>query len=55
MRGDFRNLVKESERQKVISEDFAKRLQDILQKVTDKFTEKAQKMSDKKEQEIKSV
>lgn len=55
VRGDFRNLVKDSERQKAISEDFSKTLQDILQKVTDKITERMQQMSDKKEKEIKAV
>jgi ribosome recycling factor len=55
IRGEFRNLVKDSERQKVVSEDFAKRLQDILQKTTDKFIEKAQQMGDKKEKEIRTV
>jgi ribosome recycling factor len=55
IRGDFRNLVKDSERQKIVSEDFAKRLQDILQKITDKFIEKAQQMGDKKEKDILTV
>jgi ribosome recycling factor len=55
IRGDFRNLVKDSERQKTISEDFSKDLQKILQDVTDKFTERAEQMSGKKEKEIKSV
>lgn len=55
IRGEFRNIIKDSEKKRVIEEDFSKKLQDILQKITDKFTERAQQMSDKKEKEIKSV
>lgn len=55
IRGEFRNQIKESEKKRTLEEDFSKKLQDLLQKGTDKFTEKAQQMSDKKEKEIKSV
>ncbi len=55
IRGDFRNVIKEAEKKRTVEEDFSKKLQDLLQKVTDKFTEKAQQMNDKKEKEIKAV
>ncbi len=55
IRGDFRNLVKDAEKQRTLEEDFSKKLQESLQKITDKFTDRAQQMSDKKEKEIKAV
>jgi ribosome recycling factor len=55
IRGDFRNVVKEAERGHLIAEDFSKTLQDLLQKITDKCNDVAQKMYDKKEKDIKAV
>lgn len=55
IRGNYRTAIKESERAHTIEEDFSKKLQDILQKITDKFTDKAQQLSDKKEKDIKAV
>ena len=52
-RKDFQNGVRDAEKKKTISEDFAKRLLDILQKETDKFIAEAEKNSSKKEQDIK--
>lgn len=53
VRKDFQNHVRDAEKKKDISEDFAKTLLDILQKTTDKFIEKAENISSKKEAEIK--
>ena len=55
VRATFRNAAKESERKKEIEEDFSLRLQELLQKIHDKFIALAQTMSDKKEKEIRSV
>ncbi|OGB83860.1 ribosome recycling factor [candidate division TM6 bacterium RIFCSPHIGHO2_12_FULL_32_22] len=52
-RKDFQNSVRDAEKKKAISEDFAKSLLDILQKETDKFIAEAEKNSSKKEQDIK--
>lgn len=55
VRKDFHNLIRDAEKGKKISEDLSKRLQDSLQKVTDKVIEAADKISSKKEDEIKSL
>lgn len=55
VRKDFHNLVRDTEKDKKISQDFSKRLMDILQKLTDKYTEMADTLSEKKEKEIRSV
>ena len=34
---DIQNKIRESEKTKKISEDYSKRLQDLLQKITDKY------------------
>lgn len=52
-RKDFQNSVREVEKKKVISEDFAKTLLEILQKETDAFISEAEKVANKKEEEIK--
>ncbi len=55
VRKDFHNFVREAEKKKTISEDFAKRIGDLLQKVTDQFVEKADQMHNKKETELRQV
>ncbi|OGT35257.1 MAG: ribosome recycling factor [Gammaproteobacteria bacterium RIFCSPHIGHO2_12_FULL_37_14] len=52
-RKDFQNSVRDSEKKKAISEDFAKQLLEILQKETDRFIAEAEKISTKKEEEIR--
>lgn len=54
IRKDFHNLIRDSKKDKKISEDFSNRLSDILQKTTDAFIEKAEKLGAKKEHEITS-
>jgi ribosome recycling factor len=55
IRKDFNNLVRDAKKDKTISENFANRLDDLVQKVTDKFTAQAQKLSDNKEKDLKIV
>lgn len=49
----IQNFLRDEEKNKTISEDFAKRLSDLLQKHTDDFIKKAEVLAHKKEQEIK--
>lgn len=53
IRKDVQNHVRDAEKKKVLSEDFAKNLLDALQKETDKFIAEAEKVSSKKEADIK--
>lgn len=55
VRKDFHNLVRDAQKAKTISEDHARRLSDLLQKITDDFIKKVEVMSEKKEKEIRSV
>ncbi len=55
VRKDFLQLIKTSEKNKDISEDFAKRIEDKLQKNTDAWIEKAVLIAKKKEVELRSV
>ncbi len=54
-RKDFHTLIRDAEKSKKISEDYSKRIQDSLQKTTDKMIEIAEGLSRKKEDEIKTV
>ena len=53
VRRDFHNLVRDSQRDKTISEDFSRRLDDSLKKVTDQFIKNAETLSQKKEESIR--
>lgn len=53
VRKDFQNEVRDSEKKRVLSEDFAKTLLDVLQKETDKFIAEAEKVAAKKETDIR--
>lgn len=55
VRKDFQNLLRDAKKDKVISENFFNRLNDVLQKVTDAFVEKAEQHRIKKEKDILSV
>ena len=55
IRKDFNNILRDGKKDKKISENFYNRLEDVLQKTTDKFIEKADQLSDKKEKEIRAV
>ncbi|KKR96708.1 MAG: Ribosome-recycling factor [candidate division TM6 bacterium GW2011_GWE2_41_16] len=52
VRQDINTIIKDSEKARKISEDTAKRLQDALQKMTDKFVAKIDTINTKKENEI---
>ncbi len=49
----YNNLIRDTHKEKEISEDFAKRLEDLLQKTTDKFIKQADQLSEKKEADLK--
>lgn len=53
VRKDFQNHVRDAEKKKVLTEDYAKKLLDVLQKETDKFIAKSDQLSAKKEDELK--
>lgn len=53
VRKDFHNLVRDTEKDGGVSEDFAKRLSDLLQKHTDKAVKFVEELSAKKEASLK--
>jgi len=53
VRKSIQNILRDSQKAKDISEDFSKRLTDLLQKNTDKFIKKAEELSNKKESELR--
>jgi len=55
IRKEFHNFLRDKEQSKVISEDFAKRVKDLLQKLTDESIATIDAMATKKEQEVKTV
>ncbi len=55
IRKDFHNELREAEKKHIISEDFAKRLSAIMQKITDQFIEKIDQLSAKKSAEIHQI
>lgn len=55
VRKDFNNALRDHKKDKKISENFFSRLEDVLQKTTDKFTAQLDQLSQKKEKDIKSV
>lgn len=55
VRRDVHNLVRETEKSKKISEDYARRLQEVLQKITDKVIALTDTIAAKKEIEIKAL
>ena len=55
VRKDFNKALRDHKKDKKISENFFSRLEDTLQKVTDKFTAQLDQLMQKKEKEIRSV
>ncbi len=55
IRRDGNDMIKALEKDKEISEDDSKAAQDKVQKITDKYIEETQKMTDHKEKEIMSL
>src|SRR3989338_681579 len=54
VRKEYHNLIRDTEKEKEISADWAKRLNELLQKLTDKFIAQVEQLSSKKEIELKS-
>jgi ribosome recycling factor len=55
VRKDFHNEVRDAEKKHIISEDFAKKLSDLLQKITDQYIAKTDQLSEKKTTELHSL
>ena len=55
IRRDNQDLLRDFEKEKMISEDDLKRGRDELQKLTDKYIEQAESVSKRKEEEIREV
>jgi len=55
IRRDGNDMIKSLEKEKEISEDEAKSVQDKIQKITDKYIDDTQKLTDNKEKEIVSL
>lgn len=55
IRKDFNNLVRDALKDKTISEDHSRRLNDILQKQTNEFVGRCDTMSEKKEKEVTTI
>jgi ribosome recycling factor len=53
VRKNIQNFVRDNQKEKAISDDFAKRLNDLLQKQTDQFVKKAEELAAKKETDLK--
>lgn len=54
-RKEFHNLLRDSKKDKSISENFHNRLEDVLQKVTDRFVAKADELAQKKKKELTTI
>lgn len=55
VRKEFQNLIRDAEKKKTLSEDFSKRLGDLLQKLTDQYISQINTLQSKKEAELKLV
>lgn len=55
VRKEFHNEARDAVKKKIVSEDFGKKLNDVLQKITDEFIAKAEALHDKKALDIKAV
>ncbi len=54
-RKEFHNLIRDAKKDKSISENFHNRLEDVLQKITDRFVVKADELAQKKKKELTTV
>ena len=55
IRKDFHNEVRDADKKHILSEDFAEKLSNLLQKITDEFTAIVDKHNDKKATELRMV
>ena len=52
VRKEFNNLIRDAKKNKVVSENFYNRLQDLLQEITDTYIKKIDEMAAKKEKAL---
>jgi ribosome recycling factor len=55
IRKEFHNLIRDAKKNKTISDNFHNRLEDVLQKVTDRFVKKTDDMAERKRKDITTV
>jgi ribosome recycling factor len=55
VRKDFHNEIRDAEKKHIISEDFAKKLTEFLQKTTDQYISKVDQMAEKKNTELHTL
>jgi ribosome recycling factor len=55
IRKDIHNEIRDADKKHIISEDFAEKLSQLLQKTTDEFIKKVDDVHDKKASELKTV
>lgn len=55
VRKDVHNEIRDAEKKKIISEDFAKKLVQTMQKITDAFIERADNLAKKKAGEVREI
>lgn len=55
VRKDLHNIIRDQERARTLSEDFAKRITEKLQKLTDHYVAMVEEFAKKKESEIKAL
>ncbi len=55
VRRDFHNLIREAQKDHTVSEDFAHKLTEVLQKITDAFIAKADELQTKKESDLHHI
>ncbi|MFH1832493.1 MAG: ribosome recycling factor [bacterium] len=55
VRKEVHNEIRNAEKKKIISEDFAKKLSTIMQKITDLYMEKVDKLTEKKAHEVREI
>lgn len=55
IRKDYNNLIRDSLKNKSISEDHSRRLTEVLQKITDTYIKKCEDIAAKKEKDIKGL
>lgn len=55
VRKDIHNEIRDADKKHIISEDFAEKLSDLLQKITDEFVKRVDTLHDKKAAELRAV
>ena len=55
VRKEYHNQIRDAEREKHVSEDFARKLTDVLQKITDLSIKKAEELGNKKAHDLRNL